>query len=351
MQHDALLTICLMSFNQGARALNIVQQLQPQLDEQVRLLVLDNGSSQETPQYQQIQALSERDTRIRYLRHPGNRGKSRNYLACFTEAATPYIGDAFTANVTMIREILPLLQQYPGVGIMRGSVGAAEQVADCEYRSYSDDSYLSGTEAMLAFYLENDCVSGTIYHRQLLLRQGVIQLLERHIDDYGVSVSPQWYFDLLAAAVSDVVTTKQISAWAIGNRSPTKSYASPYAFGSCVDQFVTFRNNLLETMELVGQTANVPVFAALYLKLAEKYFYLIATVNAELYVDNRIHPGLMLQSMHLLCLSAIQDYEDLGEFRAQIIDRLHALKEKYDCAISNGDSADSETMAIEKDEK
>lgn len=337
MKEKALFCICVMTFNRGGKALNLAQTLADQLDEQVQLLFMDNGSLQETEAYQQLQALSEQHPYIHYYRHPFNCGFNHNFLSCYRKTNAVYMmmqSDEDFANVAMIREVLPLLQQYPSVGVMRGSLATVEGAEARNSFDYADASFMAGEEAMTGFYMENNYFSGTIYHRDLLEEKGLIDMLANRIDDYGVAIYPHMYLELIAAAVSDVVTTSSISVFegheqALENNAPAR-YIQPYSFGSRIDQFIIMRNCLEDAVGLVGEPFDVALFATMYLKLCEKYLYLVSHVNADMYQGHQVHPGLLHQAMYLLCSSAISDYPELADYQSTIQAELQRLQAKYD---------------------
>ena len=337
MKEKALFCICVMTFNRGGKALNLALALADQLDEQVQLLFMDNGSLRETESYQQLKMLSEQQPHIHYYRHEFNCGFNHNYLSCFRQANAVYmmmLSDEDFANVEMIRDVLPLLQQYPSVGVMRGSLATVEGAESRNSFDYADASYMAGEEAMIGFYMENNYFSGTIYHRDLLNEKGLIDMLANRIDDYGVAIYPHMYLDLIAAAVSDVVTTSKIAVFegheqALRNNAPD-SYIQPYSFGSRIDQFIIMRNCLEDAVGLMGEPFDVALFATMYLKLCEKYLFLVSYVNADMYQSHQVHPGLLNHAMYLLCCSAINEYPELADYHSSIMDELTRLKEKYD---------------------
>lgn len=336
-QDECLFSICVLTFNRGRKALNIAETLLPIMDDNWELLFLDNCSFLECPEYQTLAELAEQDPRLSYIRHPFNRQFPRNYLASFELAKAPYVmvlSDEDFANPEMIRTVIPLLHQYPTVGIMRGSIGVVEGVEGRNSFDFADASYRAGEEALLGFYQQNNYFSGTIYNRQLLNSLGLVQKLAERIDDYGVAIYPHSYLELLACALTDVVTTEQIACFegpeqALPGNTPNQ-YVQPYSFGSRVDQFIIMRDTLIDAVSLMGEAFDKALFVTLYLKLCEKYMYLITYVNAPMYESNLIHPGLLHQAFFLIANSAVADYADLAEYRPAIQEELKRIRAKYD---------------------
>lgn len=330
-------SICVMTYNRGAKALNVAQTLLPELEHNWELLFLDNASIEEVDSYRQLEAFAAGDQRLRYVRHDKNRGFHRNYLACFEMAAAPHImimSDEDFANPDMIRNVLPLLQQYPTVGVMRGSIAPVEGVAPKNSHNRSDTSWMSGEEAIMGFAFSNNYFSGTIYNRQLLIELGLIARLASGIEKHGIY--PHLYLELLTGSLTDIVTTTQICCFEgeaqIASHNNPLNYAAPYSFGSRVDQFIVLRDAIREAVLLVNNDFNLELFVKIYLKLCNKYFYLISTVNSPMYVKNSIHPGLLHQSMLYICGAAIAMYPEIQSCDTEIyaaIQKIHANYEMF----------------------
>lgn len=328
-------SICVLTFNRGNKALNVARTLLPELDDNWELLFLDNASSSEVESYTQLAALADSDHRIRYVRHESNRGFHRNYLACFEMADAPYImvmSDEDFANPAMIREVLPLLHNYPGVGIMRGSMTPLEGVTARNSYLRSDVSLILGEEALLGYAFLNNYFSGTIYHRQLLINLGLIDRLSENIDIQ--SIYPHLYLELLTCAVADVVTTSKICCYE-GYDQPAKhnmpsNYATPYSFGSRVDQFIILRDAVMEAVGLIDGGFDWNIFVNVYLRLCEKYFFLITQVNSPMYIQNKVHPGLLHQAMLYVCGASISMYPEITEYQTYIFEEIQKLHHKYE---------------------
>jgi len=328
-------TICVLSYNRGNKALHMVPKILPELEDDWQLLILDNASVQEVEAYRKLQDLAVTDPRFRYVRHDSNRMMHGNFLSAFHLAQSPYImllSDEDFANPEMIRDVLPLLYQYPGVGVMRGSIAPAEGVKPQNSHNRPDASFIRGEEALMNFAYTNNYFSGTIYNRRLFHELGLIDRFTAGITQNAIY--PHLYLELLAAAVSDVVTTSQICCF----EGPSQlmagnlpySYAMPYSFGSRVDQFYILRESTWEAVALVKEPLDVELFATLYLKLCEKYMYLITRVNSPMYLQHKIHPGILLQAMLYVCGAGISLYPELSQHETFIFTEIKKLQEKYE---------------------
>jgi hypothetical protein len=279
--------------------------------------------------------MSEKYPQLNYIRHEYNRGFHRNFLACFEMANSPYImimSDEDFANPEMIREVLPLLHEYPQVGIMRGSIAPMEGVSPKNSNSRPDASFKRGEEALLGFTFSNNYFSGIIYHRQLLTDLGLIERLSQGIERNAIY--PHLYLDLLACALTDVVTTTKIACFEGREQMMVENmpsnYAPPYSFGSRVDQFIILRDSSYEAVSLIGEPFDKALFAAVYLRLCEKYMFLITQVNGPMYLQHGIHPGLLHQAMLYICGAAISLSSEISDFESYLFEEIKKLHSKYE---------------------
>lgn len=328
-------TICVPSYNRGNKALNLVLNTLPDMEENWEILVLDNASNLEVEAYQELERIAQIDTRLRYIRHESNRMMHGNFLACFNLANSPYImivSDEDFPNTVMIKEVLPLLHEYLGVSILRGSILAVDGIKPKNANLRKDHSYCRGEQALMGFSFTNNYFSGTIYNRSLLMTFGLIDRFAHGLEVNAVY--PHLYLELLACAVSDVVTTSMVSCFEgpdqLLEENTPNQYKPPYSFGSRVDQFIILRNGVWEAVGLVSEQYDNQLFAKLYLRLCEKYMFLITIMNSNLYIKNRLHTGLLHQSMLYICGAAISMQPEIAEIETEVFEKIQKLYIKYE---------------------
>ncbi len=329
-------SICVPTFNRGARVLRMVKQLLPDIDKNWEILVLDNTSFEEIDSYNELAELAKDEPCLKYIRHEINGLFHANFLACFEYSNAPYImviSDEDVANPDMIRKILPGLRAIPNLGIIRGSIMSGEGVGLGNSRSYEDESFFAGEEALRKFSFVNSYFSGIIYNRDLIISYGLIETLKQGLDLNRIY--PHMYMDLLVAAKCDVLTTTEVSCFEgeaqVLHGVDQPFHYSPYSFGNRVNQFFIFRDAIREAVSLVREPFDHSLFVSVYLRLCEKYFHLLARVNSPMYMQNNIHPGILLQSFLHIAGAAISMYPELQNNDIEIYERLrtiHAYHEK-----------------------
>ena len=295
------LTICIPTCNRGAFALNQVQHTLPLIEKDWEILVLDNGSELSIGDYQQIELMAKADPRLTYIRHGENKGFPLNIAACFTLASAPYIQivtDEDFSNPPVVVEAIKVLQEFPDLGAIRGSIATLNNATPRNAMSCPDAFLKAGEEALTAFSLTTNYLSGMIYNRALLNSNGVFDRFMNGLGNNPASrIYPHMYLDIFVAAVSDVAFTSETVCFE-GPEAPAVQNIQqladsvPYSFGGRLEQFIGFRDAFRE----VCSKKNIPLLIYLYGRLCEKYFHLFhgdkfLHQQRDLHLD-RLHESL-----------------------------------------------------------
>ena len=206
----AQLTICIPSYNRGAKALALVREIlfHESLDNTLQLLVLNN-SSDEGHCYQEIEQLSLKNEKLTYVRHKKNKQMHGNFLASFQLATTPLImmvSDEDRPLVGKLQEALPIFEAHQNMGVFRPSIGEAPDGIARNAAIYPKEMLLAGDRRY--GHALKQLFSGTIYNRALLTERGLIASLERNLVKYDTY--PHLYLEILASASCDVASTSEI---------------------------------------------------------------------------------------------------------------------------------------------
>ena len=335
-------SICVPTYNRGAKALNMITTLLPEIDSDWELLVLDNASDYEHTEYPMISDLAEQHSNLRYFRHEFNGMFHGNYVACFEMALAPYImvvSDEDFANPEMIRNAIKALDTSTNLGVYRGSMAPMPGVHPRNSHTRPNQAFEAGANALVGFSFTNNYMSGTIYNRALAERYGLIARLRNNMEQQRVY--PHLYMELLMAAVCDVTTTSEVACYEGHEQITTGGdpllgvshgplwYNPPYSFGSRVDQFIVLRDGLREAVSLIEGEYNHTLFVNLYLRLCEKYFHLISNVNSPLYKRYVMNLPLLQESFLYICGAAISLYPELSGADTQIFEAIQKIYLRY----------------------
>lgn len=291
------LTICIPTYNRGEFALNQVLHTLPLIDDNWAILVLDNCSSLSKEEYRQIELISRSDLRLKYVRHSENKGFMWNFADCFALSKTPYIQivtDEDFSNPPVLREAIKVLEEFPELGAIRGSIASLGDAVPRNAFNYPDAFLRAGEDALRVFSLTTNYLSGMVYNKALLSSNGVFDKMMIGLGNNPAScIYPHMYLDILVASACDVAFISEVicfegsEAPAVQNLQQLAS-SGPYSFGGRLEQFIGFRDVF---REVCGKT-NTQLLIYLYGRLCEKYLHMF-------HRDKFLHNHRNLDVVHL----------------------------------------------------
>lgn len=316
-------TICIPTFNRGPAALNQVLKTLELIPADWEILVLDNCSLKYREEYQRIDELAQTHPQVRYIRHEENREYHGNILACIQHANSPYlqiISDEDFSNPTVVGDVVRVLEEFPNVGLVRGSISASIGVEERNSYIYSDQFLSAGRNALTQLALNTNYISGIIYNKLLIASQGLLERL-----DYGLKFNPMirpyahMYLDILISSRCAVMTSKEIVCYEGEEYSlDVKSQAdgAAYAFGGRLEQVLGFRDAYREVCAS-SQLNDLSLLADMYVRLVRKYFTLF-NLSDFLHSSRSLDVKLLHDSLEIYFLAAA----NIPEF-VQIREQMH----------------------------
>jgi len=335
-------TICIPTFNRGKRALEQVEFLLDNIKDEYdwKILVLDNNSNLGLEDYLKIKELSYQHSRLEYIKHDENRFFHGNYLASITMAKTKYImimSDEDIPNVKNLEKLLPQIIDCDNIGIIRGSIESLSEDWQGNSIKLIDRHYKAGKEALNNFAFTNNYLSGTIYSRDIILNNNLLQRLQINIGKQAIY--PHLYLESLLCATSDVkLVCDTLSFEGIGEKtfdeagditSDMNDYKMPYTFGGRVDQMIVFRDAIYEAIGLMDKKIDMDLFLSLYLKTIHKTFYLISRANAPMYIKNNLSVIYLQESLLHCAFASIVTYKEFKDKHEYIINSLNQMYKEF----------------------
>lgn len=311
-------TICIPSWNRGEAALRQVRHTLPLIDEKWEILVLDNCSTRDLEGYKEISLLSKFDNRVKYIKHAQNGGFHGNIVACFNFATSPYlqiISDEDYSNPRVVVDAIATLDEFPDVGLIRGSIGAVEGMSPRNSAFYVDQFLSEGRPALDQFSLTTNYVTGIIYNKRLLESRGVISRFSSGlVNNPMVAGYAHMYLDILVSACCAVITSKEIVSFEGEEHSAMPSITlvaqnEAYTFSGRLEQFIGFRNAFVEVCAQ-DQLNDLPLLINLYLRLVQKYCTLFL-IDGFLYSARGLSLGPLRESLKHFFMAATE----INEFR------------------------------------
>ena len=337
------LTICIITFNRGKRALNLVKDLLEKLEENWSILVLDNASTNEVEYYQEINNICKMNKQVDYIKHNINGQFHGNYLSCFKYTKTKYfmiLSDEDFINPSGLKLLIEELKSKKNIGACKPSIRKHETLhIPANSYTYNDTFYSAGKEAMKGFCFSTNYISGIIYNLDLIKKFNLISILEKNIEKH--TAYPHIYFDLLVSAKCDILQSSKIVVFEgapektlneRGIEYTTFEHIGMYGFGERINQFFALRDGIFDAVSLLkkeNSTDKFIIFLEIYLLLVMKYFYLISRCNMPAYKNNFLEESLLKESFYYITASAIFAYPQIEPFKETIIDRLTTIYKSY----------------------
>ncbi|WP_338744781.1 glycosyltransferase [Pseudomonas putida] len=212
---EPLLSVVIPTYNYGRYLAQCVQSVLDQDVDDIEILVLDNASTDDTPQ---VMAAFADNPRVRYIRNRYNYGPGYNWRNGLRVAQGRYFtflsaDDYF--NPGHLSSLLPMLESQPQVAVGYTSIrwvdGAGQALNQPRHPGYRNGDYLGGRNevADLLIYDSYMTPSAVIYRREVFCRvwnpsnsygagdwEMVVQMAESHPDFAYVDapgVSYRWH--------------------------------------------------------------------------------------------------------------------------------------------------------------
>jgi glycosyltransferase involved in cell wall biosynthesis len=115
-------SVCIPSYNYGRFLDDAIRSALGQTHADLEVLVVDNGSTDDTPEV--AARAAARDPRVRYVRNPENVGAQRNLNRCLELAAGEYVnllGADDVLEPDAVRALLDAFQRHPGLALAAGA--------------------------------------------------------------------------------------------------------------------------------------------------------------------------------------------------------------------------------------
>ena len=321
-------SICIPTYNRGSKALNQVLTTLPLIDEDWEILVLNNCSSISLEKYAEIEKISKIDPRVKYIRHSENLGFHGNILSCLKLCNSNYIqiiSDEDFSNPLVVRDALKVLNEFPDVGLMRGSISAISGMQPRNSATYADNLWPSGREALGEFSLTTNYISGVIYNKFLLNQHDIINKFESGLNSNPIIQGyAHMYLDILVASVCKVMTTKEIVCIEgeehLSNETSINSMSNnpAFSFGGRLEQIIAFRDAFREVCDK-NQLNDLALLVYLYQRLIYKYIYLLK-IDDSLHAHRKLDMRYLKESLFNFCISAAH----IPEF-IEIQDKVHEI--------------------------
>lgn len=250
-----LLSICVPTYNRGHRALNLAQELisiQKKYPNDIEIVISNNGSTEYADEYAKISELSS-DNFI-YHRFNSNQDYVRNYNKVIKLSNGNFcliISDEDSICCENFEYYLNYLSNNPQVGIVR-----AKTDSHYELSNINDHYAIGGIDAINAYFLEGNYISGIIYNRNYLTNEfidNIYSLYNRNDQNRGYFYYPHLFVESCLLIQYDFYRCNKL----LINENIAES-DMPTISSANIPLYSTFQERLLQFcgyLELISHTA------------------------------------------------------------------------------------------------
>jgi len=335
-----IITICIPTYNRGDIILKNMEQYVHLLNEKWPLLILDNASHHTQSEYEKIAAIAEQNPNISYVRKPVNTELIGNIISAFELAKTTFllfVSDEDIPNIEYLESNYDFLKTNIDIGCIRTSTHCNTD-GDEKLNAYiCDDEELSPSiQAIAKFAVNGNYLSGSIYNKDLVTSSGIFQALKDNKRSQGAY--PHMYLNMKCAAKHKTRTTSETSVF-LGPANTAEyddglqdvsGYFGAYAFGSRLDQFISFRDALLEcTKDLGNNNFDPAAFYVAYLDIVTKFMQLITLTDYVGYLRHGLALNSLTQSFCHFAISAVRHFPMYEQIETALIDDIKKIEQHF----------------------
>jgi len=315
---NILLSICIPSYNRGTYALrNVKELLKMPYDNEVEIIVSNNGSTYDTEGYEEISNRID-DSRIVYFQFNQNQHFLGNFWKVLELAKGKYaliLSDEDQLILTALPHYLNLLKKYPNIGVLRSNNPPS-------YNSYFfiDEIYAkAGAEALDAFFLFGNYISGIIYKTETITSEFIKDFNRINKGNSCFILYPHMFLDAILLIKYDFC--KDDLYLFINGEAPEDERASD----TDIDKSLGCRefskpdsrmHQHHEWIKLLNQLVNVNIETKylLYIRICKKLFHLVNMVK-ELFENEWKNIGLQLVET---CKAGYKELNIDEEYKAEM---------------------------------
>lgn len=335
-----IITICIPTYNRGDIILKNMEQYVHLLNEKWPLLILDNASHHTKSEYEKIAAIAEQNPNISYVRKPVNTELIGNIISAFELAKTTFllfVSDEDIPNIEYLESNYDFLKTNIDIGCIRTSTHCVTD-GDEKLNAYiCDDEELSpGIQAIEKFAVTGNYLSGSIYNKDLLTESGIFKALQDN--KRSQRVYPHMYLNMKTAAKHKTKTTSDISVF-LGKSNTAEydevlfevsGYFGTYAFGNRLDQFISFRDALLEcTKDFGNNNFDAASFYVAYLNIVTKFMQLITVTDYAQYLRHGLALNSLTQSFSNFAIAAVSHFPMYEQIEKALIDDIKKIEQHF----------------------
>ncbi|MVX62343.1 glycosyltransferase [Clostridium chromiireducens] len=318
---NILLSICIPSYNRGNRAYdNVIHTLQCYYDEEIEVVLSNNGSDNETKEYyDNINKIN--DSRLNYFAFKEDQGGTLNFCKVCEIAQGKFVlllSDEDLVNLNVLNNIMHMLNQGKEYLSILRTTGDVQQ--------YTPSLKLAkaGSDALFTYMLTSNYMSGIIFNNEFLKKYNGIEYIKQHLDNVACSYYPHMFWELLLCQYGNVQGSNMVF---INEGKPEEfeevkkkvEVDNKYNISEYVPRYATIEIRLeqhkgffhiFKDLEICQN--NFSVFRAMYIKLVSKTMYLVNLSIDVFYRNTDMNLFEIIESAYEFCIKYLDEmYDDI----------------------------------------
>lgn len=288
---NVLLSIGIPSFNRGKRAYdNVIHTLSSNYDEEIEVVVSNNGTQNETKDFYQKISLID-DARINYFEFEKNQGVALNICKVLELAKGKYVlmtSDEDLIDLSNLKIILNLLRMIEdrNIALIRTRTDGQGIVP---YFGVSEP----GLDSLRKFMLTSNYMTGMIFKKEMIEKYELLNYIRTNLENEVFFYYPHVVMELVLCQYSSILGLDIIS---VNEGKPEKTEVEYEKIGEEVKKvipyYATFEGRINQhkgffevIKELEISKNDFDIFRELYLGLCRKTIYLVSLSINVYYKD------------------------------------------------------------------
>lgn len=311
-RENILLSICIPSYNRGRRAYdNIIHNLQSYYDEEIEIVLSNNGTQNSTKEYYEKISLIK-DSRLTYYAFEENEGFALNICKTSEIARGKFIlmlSDEDLVNLSALPKIMDdIYKKRENLAVMRTRGDRQAIIPSTKFTE-------AGEEAILTYSLTSNYISGIIYNNTMIKKYNCRKYIKDNIKNAVCFYYPHMEWELILCQYGNVLGKNIIlinegkaekmedvkEEIGMNIHSNVPYYAS---IDGRLDQHKGFYNIFID-MEICK--GNFDVFRKMYIKLCGKTIFLVHLSISVFYKNMDISILSIIDKLYLYCVKYLNE--------------------------------------------
>ena len=266
-----LLSICIPTYNRGMRAKMLVKNLLslPYDENEIEIVVSDNGSSKYSDKYAEIADIN--DARLHYYRADHNMGFMKNVNQVMRLSKGDYcmlISDEDRIAKENLDIYMDILRQHDDLAVVKAK-------NSIQYTEDHDISAAKGHEALDNYYMKGNYISGAIYNRHILTNEVIDEYEKKYSQNIAYIHYTHMFYDAYMTLNGRFIYKDLLLIMNCKPEGDIEEITSE----SGIESYGAYQSRIDQMMGFIEQVKDVNVDAGLKLhmfqKICDKYVYLV----------------------------------------------------------------------------